>query len=161
MNYYEILGVNRDATNDEIKKAYKKLAKKWHPDLNRDNIKVAEAKMKEINVAYTTLSDEVARIDYNKKLDAESKTSAKTSSSSQSQRGKTSAASRKKTSSGTSGRVDFENIHNSFESFFGFNPKTHEVTNEDKLNTFTSDKKKKNPLDTTDFFEKFMGFKVK
>ena len=160
MNYYEILGVNRDATIQEIKKAYKKLAKKWHPDLNRDNIKVAEAKMKEINVAYTTLSDEVARIDYNKKLDAESKTSAKTGSSTQRQAG-THKTSRKTSAGNSSGRVDFENIHSSFENFFGFNPKTHEVTNEDKLNTFTSDKKKRNPLDTTDFFEKFMGFKVK
>jgi len=163
MNYYEILGVNRDATIKEIKKAYKALAKKWHPDLNRDNIKVAEEKMKEINVAYTTLSDEVARIDYNKKLDAESKTSAKTGSTSQRQSGKTQSqtTSQRQSTAGTSAKVDFENIHSSFENFFGFNPKTHEVTNEDKLNTFSREKKKKNPLDTTDFFEKFMGFKVK
>lgn len=163
MNYYEILGVNRDATIKEIKKAYKALAKKWHPDLNRDNIKVAEEKMKEINVAYTTLSDEVARIDYNKKLDAESKTSAKTGSTSQRQSSKTQSqtTSQRQSTAGTSAKVDFENIHSSFENFFGFNPKTHEVTNEDKLNTFSREKKKKNPLDTTDFFEKFMGFKVK
>ncbi len=163
MNYYEILGVNRDATIQEIKKAYKKLAKKWHPDLNRDNIKVAEEKMKEINVAYTTLSDEVARIDYNKKLDAESKTSAKTNSTSQRQTGGTQqSTSRQQTSTGnSSARVDFESMKRNFENFFGFNPQTKEVTNEDKLNTFSPDKKKKNPLDTTDFFEKFMGFKVK
>ena len=158
MNYYEILGVNRDATIKEIKKAYKTLAKKWHPDLNRDNIKVAEEKMKEINVAYTTLSDEVARIDYNKKLDAESKTSAKTGSTSQRQ---TQQTQRKSTAGNSSAKVDFGNIHSSFENFFGFNPKTHEVVNEDKLNTFSREKKTKNPLDTTDFFEKFMGFKVK
>ena len=161
MNYYEILGVNRDATIQEIKKAYKKLAKKWHPDLNRDNIKVAEEKMKEINVAYTTLSDEVARIDYNKKLDAESKTSAKKDSS-QRQTSSTPKPPRQQTSTGnSSAQVDFQNIHKSFESFFGFNPHTKEVTNEDKLNTFSPDRKKKNPLDTTDFFEKFMGFKVR
>lgn len=161
MTYYEILGVNRDATIQEIKKAYKKLAKKWHPDLNRDNIKVAEEKMKEINVAYTTLSDEVARIDYNKKLDAESKSSAKTNST-QRQTGGTQKPPRQQTSTAnSSARVDFQNIHESFESFFGFNPHTKEVTNEDKLNTFSPNKKKKNPLDTTDFFEKFMGFKVK
>ena len=160
MNYYEILGVNRDATIQEIKKAYKKLAKKWHPDLNRDNIKVAEEKMKEINVAYTTLSDEVARIDYNKKLDAEAKTSAKSSATSSA---KTDAprTSRKTSATTSSANVDFNNIHTSFENFFGFNPHTKEVTNEDKLNTYASDRKKKNPLDTTDFFEKFMGFKVK
>ena len=161
MNYYEILGVNREATIKEIKKAYKALAKKWHPDLNRDNIKVAEEKMKEINVAYSTLSDEVARIDYNKKLDAESKTSAKTESTSQRQSGQSQNTSQRQSRAATADKVDFENIHSSFETFFGFNPKTHEVTNEDKLNTFSRDKKKKNPLDTTDFFEKFMGFKVK
>ncbi len=163
MNYYEILGVNRDATIKDIKKAYKALAKKWHPDLNRDNIKVAEEKMKELNIAYTTLSDEVARIDYNKKLDAESKTSAKTGSTTQSQSGQKQrqSTSQRQSSAPTSDKVDFENIHSSFESFFGFNPKTKEVTNEDKLNTFASDRKKKNPLDTTDLFEKFMGFKVK
>ena len=158
MNYYEILGVKRDATIQEIKKAYKKLAKKWHPDLNRDNIKVAEEKMKEINVAYTTLSDEVARIDYNKKLDAESKTSTKTDSSAKNETPRTS---RKTSTTTSSAQVDFNNIHTGFENFFGFNPHTKEVTNEDKLNTFSPDKKKKNPLDTTDFFEKFMGFKVK
>ena len=161
MTYYEILGVSRDASIAEIKKAYKKLAKKWHPDLNRDNIKVAEEKMKEINVAYSTLSDDVARFDYNKKLDAESKkSSAQTGTSGKSEQAKTS----RKTSSAadnSSAQVDFSNIHRSFESFFGFNPHTHEVTNEDKLNTFSPDRKKKNPLDTSAFFEKFMGFKVK
>lgn len=78
MNYYEILGVDRQASAQEIKKAYKKLAKKWHPDLNHDDPKTAEQKMKEINVAFTTLSNEVARIDYNKKLDAEAAHSART-----------------------------------------------------------------------------------
>lgn len=158
MNYYEILGVARTATAQEIKKAYKKLAKKWHPDLNKDNLKVAEEKMREINVAYDTLSNEVKRIDYNKQLDAEAAKSSKTS-----QAGKTSAgkARTSKKSSAPTGKVDFENIHSSFESFFGFNPKTKEVTDEDKLNTYTEERKKKNPLDTSDFFEKFMGFKAK
>ncbi|MBQ7629889.1 MAG: DnaJ domain-containing protein [Selenomonadaceae bacterium] len=160
MNYYEILGVNRDATIQEIKKAYKKLAKKWHPDLNRDNIKVAEEKMKEINVAYTTLSDEVARIDYNKKLDAESKKSSSRTGATSSAQSETPRTSRKTTAGNSSAKIDFQNMQSSFESFFGFNPHTKEVTNEDKLNTYTSDRKKKNPLDTTDFFEKFMGFKI-
>lgn len=61
---YEILGVNKNATDDELKKAYKKLAKKYHPDLNRDDPKAAEAKMKEINVAYDILKDPQKRAQY-------------------------------------------------------------------------------------------------
>ena len=56
-DYYEVLGVNKNATDDEIKKAYRKLAKKYHPDANPDNKEAAEAKFKEVNEAYENLSD--------------------------------------------------------------------------------------------------------
>lgn len=164
MNYYEVLGVDRDASLKDIKKAYKKLAKKWHPDLNRDNLKVAEERMTEINIAYSTLSDEVARIDYNKKLDAEAARANQphgqsTAGTQQRRRPGQQSTSKGASSHKVSGN-DFENIHSSFEQFFGFNPKTREVTNEDKLNTYTTDRRKKNPLDTSDMFARFMGFKA-
>ncbi|MCI8383651.1 MAG: molecular chaperone DnaJ [Clostridia bacterium] len=56
-DYYEVLGVNKNATDDELKKAYRKLAKKYHPDANLDNKQEAEAKFKEVNEAYENLSD--------------------------------------------------------------------------------------------------------
>ena len=57
VNYYEVLGVKEDATNEEIRKAYKKLAIKWHPDKNPDNKEFAEEKFKSISEAYNVLSD--------------------------------------------------------------------------------------------------------
>ena len=56
-DYYAILGVNKNASDEEIKKAYRKMAKKWHPDANPNNRKEAEEKFKEVGEAYATLSD--------------------------------------------------------------------------------------------------------
>jgi molecular chaperone DnaJ len=63
-DYYEVLGVNKTATEDELKKAYRKLARKYHPDVNRDNPKEAEDKFKEINEAYEVLSNSERRAQY-------------------------------------------------------------------------------------------------
>lgn len=64
-NFYDILGLDKNATEDDIKKAYRKLAQKYHPDKNKDN-KEAEEKFKKINVAYETLSDKQKRANYDR-----------------------------------------------------------------------------------------------
>ena len=62
-DYYEVLGVSKTATDEELKKAYRKLAKQYHPDLNPGNAE-AEQKFKEINEAYEVLSDKDKRAKY-------------------------------------------------------------------------------------------------
>ncbi len=66
-NHYEILGVSRDATADQIKKAYRKLARKYHPDVSKEAD--AESRMQEVNVAYDTLSNEEKKKEYDFQLD--------------------------------------------------------------------------------------------
>ena len=63
-NYYDILNVNKNATKEEIKNAYKKLAMKYHPDKNINNKKEAEKKFKEVAEAYEVLSDNQKKNEY-------------------------------------------------------------------------------------------------
>ena len=62
-DYYEVLGVSKDASENDIKKAYRKAAMKYHPDRNPGN-KEAEEKFKEVNEAYAVLSDKDKRAKY-------------------------------------------------------------------------------------------------
>ena len=63
-DYYEVLGIARSATDEEIKRAFRKLAFKYHPDRNRDD--GAEEKFKEVNEAYEVLSDPDKRAAYDR-----------------------------------------------------------------------------------------------
>lgn len=66
-NYYEVLGVSRDASPEQLKKAYRSLARKYHPDVSKE--KDAEARMQEINIAYDTLSHADKKQEYDFQLD--------------------------------------------------------------------------------------------
>lgn len=66
-NYYDVLGVTREASAEQIKKAYRKLARKYHPDVSKEDD--AETRMQEVNVAYDTLSDTAKKQEYDFQLD--------------------------------------------------------------------------------------------
>jgi len=64
MDYYNILNINKDASENDIKDAYKKLARKWHPDKNINNKEEAEKTFKKISEAYQVLSDKNKKYQY-------------------------------------------------------------------------------------------------
>ena len=144
---YSILGVSRDADENVLKKAYRSLAKKYHPDLHPDDAE-AEAKFKEINEAFAILSDPEKRRKYDQEQQQKTNTQQHAASSG---RGFGKAAKPK------TGTVDFSQMQSSFAQFFGFDPATGQVVNEEKLRGQNG--QKSNPLDRTDLFNRFMGFK--
>lgn len=135
-NYYDILGISSNSTKQEIQKSFRNLAKKYHPDVNKDNLEI-EKKFKEIKEAYEILKDDVKRERYDKTLNKNNKKSEEHKIYNE------------RIQKGT---FEFSDIKRSFESFLGFDVETGEIKQEEKLKT-------RNPIDTTDLFEKFMGFK--
>lgn len=143
-NYYKILGLERDASQEEIKKAFRKLAKQYHPDVN-NRTQEAEEKFKKINEAYNVLNKESLREEYDLKLDnAERGTEGLKYSAKKKES--------EKRNKNSYQNININDIEKSFENFFGFNPKSKEKINKEN---------KKNPIDTTDIFEKYFGVKKK
>lgn len=140
-DWYRVLQISRQASEGEIKSAYRKLAKKYHPDAHPGDAE-CESRFKEITEAYTILSDPKKRRRYDEELGGHQK---KDTDDTTKEKPKTAAE---------TGKVNFQDISESFESFFGFNPRTKKVVNEEKLRP---DMKTGNPLDTTKIFEAFMG----
>lgn len=133
-NYYEILGVNRESTDDEIKKSYRKIAMKYHPDRNQGN-KEAENIFRDASEAYETLSDGEKRKKYNDKLDGK-----QNNNKEQKKEGKTTTS---QTMNG--GNINMQDLHSSFERFFGAG----------KVNTGSSGAESLKTKGSKDMFDKF------
>ena len=141
MNYYQILVLQRDVSQEEIKKAYRRIAKQYHPDSNPGN-REAEKKFKEASEAYEVLSNEEKRENYDHKLTTEWN------------KPKPTKTAENKTT--VKQPFPFFSTEESFEHFFGFCPldnKTDSGKNRKTSNTKT------NPLDTTEMFERYMGIR--
>lgn len=115
MDYYKILGIPRDATNKDIKTAYRRLARKYHPDLNPGDERAAD-RFKEVNEAYEVLSDEDKRRQYDQLGSAWGQTGnfdwtswARSSGS---------AAQHRYNRRGTSSRVEYDTGEGGFSDFF-------------------------------------------
>jgi len=143
-NYYDVLMVRSEASPEEIKANYRKLSKKYHPDLNRGD-KSAEDKFKEITEAYSILSNPGLRSEYDPKWGMAS------------QPHKPKEASPKEANFRTAGDFDPQSVRGQFEQYFGFDPKTGT-----KRTSFFGEKQtESNPLDTSDVFEGFFRPKKK
>ena len=142
-DYYKILGVPRDADGATIKKAFRKLAKQYHPDTNNGNTE-AEKKFREINEAYSVLSDEGKRKEYDKNKQGEQKFSENGESQGTRKKAQTTnpfagftaqnfkmdfgdmmfdEINNKKKESKKAGEVNLNDVSDQFASFFGFRPK--------------------------------------
>ncbi|KAJ1411014.1 HSP40/DnaJ peptide-binding [Sesbania bispinosa] len=120
VDYYNILKVDRNATEDDLKKAYRKLAMKWHPDKNPTNKKEAEANFKQISEAYDVLSDPQKRAIYD-------------------QHGEEGLKDRPPPDSEPSGGFNPRNAEDIFAEFFGSSPFGFGSSGPGKSKRFSSD----------------------
>ena len=138
-DYYKTLGVNPDATQEEIRKAYRKLAKKYHPDANPGNEK-AEQVFRAIATAYAVLGDETKKAEYDRER-----------SGVQPDRGQRGpkGTSTKYRASRPMTPEDFFRAGSAFEKYFGFDPKSASGS------TNTDEDVK--PMKTADAFKAIFG----
>lgn len=142
-DYYKILSVEKTATPEELKKAFRKLAKKFHPDVNPDNPKIEEV-FKEINEAYGVLSDETKKAEYDRRMFGYSEDTTENSTE-----GKTFSKASYKKKENMSAR-DFTNTSTAFEDYFGFNPKG-------TSHNLNKGNEKVKPMKTNEAFEAIFG----
>ncbi|MCI9297631.1 MAG: J domain-containing protein [Lachnospiraceae bacterium] len=140
VDWYQVLGVSSHAPEEEIKTVYRKLAKRYHPDMHPGDEECGR-RFREISEAYSILSDPEKRRAYDEER-------------SRGFQEKNVERAKTHDSMPDVNPVDFQNVYRSFENFFGFNPDTKDIVNEDRLRQGT-----KNPLDASDIFDKFMGIK--
>ncbi|KHD14106.1 DnaJ domain-containing protein [Clostridium butyricum] len=147
-DYYEILGVSETSSKDEIKKAFRSLAKKYHPDRN-GNDENAIKKFQEVNEAYEVLSNEDSKKSYDEK-----KANFKNAHKRKNENSKNNKTDNDFSEKTRSKKESMEDLNQYFANFFGFDPTSNNI-NKDKL------KKQDNPIDTSNMFESFFKMKKK
>ncbi|XP_058111685.1 uncharacterized protein LOC131254999 [Magnolia sinica] len=131
VDYYNILKVNRNATEEDVKKAYRRLAMTWHPDKNPINKKEAEAKFKQISEAYEVLSDPEKRAIYDQYGEEGLKGTAPP--------GSKSGFSRSNTTRANDSQFSPRNAEDIFAEFFGRSPFGFGSTGRSKSTRYQSD----------------------
>lgn len=145
VNYYEVLEVSEKASKEVIEKAYKALAKKYHPDLNHDNKKEAESKMKEINEAFAILMDENKRATFDRVLERKRQIEQKKQSYSNQSTSYKNSTSRNSPNSDSS----TQNVNRNFEDYNKISYSNGYYTDHDDnffINTKNMDKKTQKKL---------------
>lgn len=126
-DYYEILGISRTASSDEIRQAFRKLARKYHPDSTTEGNKIAaEEKFKEVNEAYSTLSSPDKRTRYDRFGNSSSETATPQSSPTRKEGGNTTKPKTEVDFGGQFGGLDIDSLFGKgdiFSSMFGFGQK--------------------------------------
>lgn len=141
MDYYKVLGVTEQADDEQIKQAYRKQAKKYHPDLNPGN-EEAEEKFKNVVEAYEVLGDAAKRKEY----DAKRKTTGGRSYN---------ASNVEKNETIVKPDINIANFTKDMEKYFGFSFSGTQKERQGKNGSGN----RKNPLDVTEMFEAFMKIK--